>query len=407
MIDAIKLTNFFSFADEVIHLQDDVNILIGINGSGKSNLIKAIQLLKIGVEGNSDESALRDLIMSRWGGFENIFCKSIESNEHQNSIGLEFSLNPKVLNKFTQGTMTFREEIIYKIHIIKKPSTDNYYISEEISTKNGFIYLNFINGEGSVKERQESGEIPTMHYDDYDPQELALSKISEFDKDRYLPLVIIKRAIKEISVYTYFDTTTDSKIRKAIPATSGANKLLPDGSNLAQVLNTIKIGHKNEYRRIEEQLKNVNEMFDGFDFNILGSGFFELMLSEKELDSAIHITHVSDGTLRYLCLLCIFCNPNRGSFICIDEPEVGLHPDMIRNVAKLILENSKESPFMVATHSDSFLNNFQLRYVRSFDKNTSNSTVISTFDENNFPNNNGPIEVGVLWRDGDLGANRW
>lgn len=311
------------------------------------------------------------------------------------------------MSEFGNGSITFRDDIIYKIIIVKKPSTDNYYVSEKISSDKGYTYLDFINGSGIVKERQASGDIPPIKYDDYNPQELALSKISEFDKDRYLPLVTIKKAIRDIIVYNYFDTTPSSKLRRAMSATSGVKKLLPDGSNLPQILNSIKINHKDYYRVIQSKLKDVNEMFNGFDFNFLGSGVFELMLDENQLNSSIHITHVSDGTLRYLCLLSILFNPERGSFICIDEPEVGLHPDMIYNIANSISEASENSTFLIASHSENVLNGFNVENIRVFEKDKLNCSKIKMFSENDFEGWYEEFSPGSMWRAGDLGGKRW
>ncbi len=407
MIKSIKLTNFFSFKDELISLDQQVNLLIGINGSGKSNLLKAIQLLKIGVEGNATDTALVELIVNKWGGFDNIYCKTSEKGSFSDSIGLEFKLNGDILSSYGNGVMSFRDDIIYKIILIKKPSTDNYYISEKIQGTKGYIYLDFINGNGKVRERQESGEIPPISYDDYNPQELALAKISDFDKDRYLPLVTIKKAIKDIIVYDYFNTSPNSKLRSPMSATSGERRLLSDGGNLPQILNYIKINHKDYYREIEKKLQDVNEMFSGFDFNFLGSGIFELMLDEDKLNSAVHITHVSDGTLRYLCLLSIFFNPNRGRFICIDEPEVGLHPDMIFNITNSLYESSYESTFMVATHSESVLNSFNIENVRVFEKDVNNTTRVAMFTEKDFEGWYENYYPGTMWKEGDFGGKRW
>jgi len=407
MIKSVKLTNFFSFQEEQIDLDAQVNILVGINGSGKSNLLKAIKLLKVGVEGNADDSALRELIVNKWGGFDNIYCKAAKDDKFKNSIRIEYTLDQRVLTEFGNGLVQFRSDVIYKIEIIKKPATDNYYISESISTRKNYFYLDFINGSGRVRERQESGDIPPVQYDDYNPQELALSKISEFDKDRYLPLVTIKKAIRDIAVYNYFDTTPDSKLRSAMSATSATKKLLPDGSNLPQILNSIKINHKDYYRIIQSKLQDVNEMFVGFDFNILGSGFFELMLDENKLNSSIHITHISDGTLRYLCLLSILFNPDRGTLVCIDEPEVGLHPDMIYNISSSISEVSKGSTFLIASHSENVLNGFNVDKIRVFEKDELNSTKVKMFTEKDFEGWYDDFSPGAMWRAGDLGGKRW
>jgi len=407
MIKTLKLTNFFSFSDQTIELEQDTNLLIGINGSGKSNFLKAVRLLRIGAIGNQEDSAMMDLLIRNWGGVDNIFCKSNLNQKFKNSIGLEFVLNGNVLSKY--GPYSFKDDVLYKIKIIKKPGTENYFISEKLQTNiiNGFIFLEFYNGSGRVQERVEDEGVHFVQYNDYNPRELALSKISEFDSDRYLPLTIIKKAIKEIVVYNYFDTTPESKIRNAMSATSSETRLLQNGSNLTQVLNTIKIKHKTYFKRIKELLKDVNERFVGFDFNMLGSGFFELLLDEDGLESSIHVTHISDGTLRYLCLLAILCNPNRGAFICIDEPEIGLHPDMIFNISMAIQEASETSTMIIATHSENVLNSFKIEKLRVFEKDDGNVSIVKKYTENDFQGWYEVFSPGNMWRSGDLGGKRW
>lgn len=407
MIKSIKLTNFFSFKSEEIIFDPEVNILIGINGSGKSNLFKAIKVLKVGIEGNSNDNALRELIIDNWGGFDSIFFKGSSEVKYKNSIGIEFLLDGKELSKY--GGYNFRGDVFYKIALIKKPSTDNYYTSEKISLSSGtrFTFLHFTNGEGVVFEKLDEVGARQVKYDDYNSQELALSKISEFDKDRYLPLVTIKRAIKDIAVYDYFDTTFNSKLRKAMPATTSEKKLQYDGGNLPQMINYIKNHHKDYYKEVLRQLNDVNSMYTGFDFNFYGSGAFELMLEEVGLKESVHINHISDGTLRYLCLLCIFSNPERGKLICIDEPEIGLHPDMIYNIAKAIEKASETTKFIIATHSEYLLNLFKLSNVRIFEKAENNETLVNSYSEEDFEAWHEEFGIGKMWRQGDIGGNRF
>lgn len=406
MIKKVTLTNFFSFRHQKITLLPDCNVLIGINGSGKSNFLRAIKLLRVGVLGSQDDNALQNLLISNWGGVDNIFCKGGGETEYSHSIGLEYLLDGKIISNY--GAYDFHDDVLYKIVIIKKKGTDNYYISEKISnTNNDYILLDFINGSGRVRERKENEGVPFIQYDNYNPRELALSKISEFDSDRYLPLTMIKKAIKDIAVYNYFDTTQGSKLRSAMSATSSEKRLLADGSNLPQILNTIKIKAKKSYRKIQSMLSDVNENFTGFDFNILGSGFFELLLEESELNSSIHVTHISDGTLRYLCLLAILYNPERGSFICLDEPEVGLHPDMIHNITNAIKEAAMESTFLIATHSENVVDAFKLEQLRIFEKDDYNTSVIHVHSESDFKDWYKEFNPGQMWRLGDLGGKRW
>ncbi|MDQ3108801.1 MAG: AAA family ATPase, partial [Bacteroidota bacterium] len=341
MIKEIKISNFLSFENETFSFDKCQNILVGINGSGKSNFIKCIRILKEGVAGIGLKKYVYDVL----GGFDNIFFKGV--NNKKSYLKIEYTFDAAVIRNYG---FNFFDDLIYTIELYKSPSTSNYYVIEKIITAktDGFIYLEFNNGVGVLSEVIDPNINPSktklIRYNDFvEPTELALSKI--FDTNRYLPLSTLRKAIADIVVYDYFDTTPQSPIRKPMLPTS-EKKLLPDGTNLPQILNTININSKTSFRKIESMLNHVNPKFKGFDFHIIG-GNIELMLDEDNLNSSIHVNNISDGTLRYLCLLSILFNPERGSLVCIDEPEVGLHPDMIANVCNAIIEASEKSNMVI------------------------------------------------------------
>lgn len=400
MIKEIKITNFYSFNDSRIELQNDTNILIGINGAGKSNFLKAVRLLKEGVAG----IGLKKHILDNLGGFDNIFFKGLLRNEQSQAIVIQYKFDAHEITKSGYG-FRFTDDIIYQITIAKSSSISNYYIKENISNEKGFTYLDFINGSGQLntKVEEKNNKMRFVKYNDYDPQELALNEIS--DTDRYFALTTIKKAIKDIVVYDYFDTTPKSPIRKPM-LPSSEKRLFSDGTNLPQILNTIKINHKLQYRKITEMLNEVNANFSGFDFNFLG-GNIELMLEETNLGSSIHVSNISDGTLRYLCLLAILYNPERGRFICIDEPEVGLHPDMILNIANAIKDASENSTMIISTHSENLLNQFEIKNVSVFEKGENNSTAVMTYNKEQFNGWYEDFSLGQMWKQGDLGGVRY
>lgn len=398
MITDIRLENFLSFEDETFYLNEKQNVLVGVNGSGKSNLLKALRLVKEGVSG----IGLRKYVIDSLGGLDNILFKS---SDKTSKFGLYFNLDCNAIKKYG---FKFTDNVIYSIEIFKVPSTSNYYVKEKIQNKKGFIYLDFDNGNGVLNELDKSEtyykKTALVKYDDFiEPTELALSKI--YDTDRYFALSTIRKAIGDIIVYDYFDTTPKSNIRKPMLPTS-EKRLLPDGTNLPQILNTIKINHKSSYNKIVEMLNEVNAKFKGFDFNFIG-GNIELMLEEDGLNSSVHVNSVSDGTLRYLCLLSILFNPDRGALICIDEPEVGLHPDMISNIGNSIIEASSNSILIISTHSENLLNSFEIENIRVFEKDDRNSTKISCYEKKDFEGWYENFSVGKMWRQGDLGGNRW
>lgn len=402
MIKSIRFENFFSFKNVKINLCSNENILIGINGSGKTNLLKALKLIKEGVSG----SGLSKLILNKWGGFDNIyFCEFEEQKNQQQSIVVEYLLDANIIKEFG---FLFKDDVYYKITITKSPGLNNYYISEELyqspHDNNEFIYLKFENGRGHLfGKSEEKDKKELVKYSNFDPQELALNQIK--DPDRFLIQYAIRQAISEIVVYEYFDTTPHSNIRKPMLPTS-EKKLFVDGSNLPQILNILKINHKKHFTEIRQKLTEVNEHFSDINFNFIG-GNIELMLEEVGLNKSIHVTNLSDGTLHYLCLLSIFLNPDRGKLICIDEPELGLHPDMILNISNAIKNSSKQSQFIIATHSENLLNAFELKNILVIEKNKKNESIVSQYSESDFTGWYEEFSAGKMWRQGDLGGNRW
>lgn len=83
---------------------------------------------------------------------------------------------------------------------------------------------------------------------------------------------------------------------------------------------------------------------------LIEGGTVQVFFTEGEF--VIPATRLSDGTLRYLCLLAILCDPDPPPLICIEEPELGLHPDVLPKLADHLLAASKYTQLIVTTHSD-------------------------------------------------------
>lgn len=400
MIKAIRLKNFFSFSDTSVSLMQ-LNTLVGINGSGKSNFLKAISVLKATVA----EGGLQELIINLWGGFDAV-CFCGKTSHINPRIELEFEFDKDVLSRFGY---TFYDAIYYKIHLYKVPSTQNFYIEEyffkkEESGRMGYIYLKMENGKGFVREGQGKGNRQKeVEYQLDDSMNSVLSQL--VDKDRYYHIYALREAIKSVAVYNYFDTTIMSAIRKPV-IPSSVTRLLSDGSNLPQLLNKIKINHKASYNAIKQALDSVNPYYTDIEFNILGTNV-ELMLEESKLNRSVHVTHISDGTLRFLCLLSIIYNTQRGVLVCIDEPEVGLHPDMISELMQGIQSYCTDSQFIISTHSEIVLNQVSVDNVMVCEKNGENSTEINIYHDDDYRQWAEDYATGRLWRNGDLGGNRY
>ncbi|MBR0038312.1 MAG: AAA family ATPase [Bacteroidales bacterium] len=396
MIKSIKLKNFFSFASQEISF-GNLNALVGINGAGKSNLIKALQVLKA-VIGDGDMS---DLLINQWGGYDAIMYMG--NTEPGAYIQIEYEFNYDILALYGYH---FQEPVFYSISFHKVASSQNYYLCESFHTDNegrpGYRYLQIKRGKGFVREGRTNDQT-TVTYELDNFSESILSQL--VDKDRYYQIYTLREAIKDIAIYTNFNTMATSPIRK--PVLPGfSNRLTSDGANLPQVLNAIKVNDKPSYGKITDAITSVNANFKGFDFNYLGTSI-ELLLDETGLNKAIHVTHISDGTLRYLCLLAIIFNPRRGKLVCIDEPEVGLHPDMLSELIQAIMENAERTQYIISTHSNLLLNQLPVSDVIVFEKDGLNSSVVRDFRDKEFVEWARQYSTGTLWRNGDLGGNRY
>lgn len=419
MIKSVRLINFFSFRDCEITLEPDVTVLVGINGSGKTNLLRAFELLKAGME---DE--LRETIAT-WGGSEAILCKNklTAPTSNQQLAVCSFEIDKSSLPLF--GALEIVDSLTYRLGVGRRPDSSGNTVGDILlgESKNGrIIWLeggqtSWASSSGVLRTPDEVGRFPKntdAHEVDTTPGLLLLPRLD--NKELYPVQAATVKVVGDISLYSDFDTRARSPMRQSIQAT-GLDVLDSDGGNLFQILNTIQLKSTEAGDAIEKDLQAVNPNFERLQFQPLGQGGMLTYLREVGLKTPIPAAHVSDGTLRYLCLLAIAHNPDRGRLICLDEPERGLHPDMLAGVARLLLDDGHASPeaprhtsYVVATHSPQLLSRFPLRCLRVFEKDENNQTVVRQFADDDiarFREWYDTFDAGSLWLKGELGGTRW
>ena len=140
----------------------------------------------------------------------------------------------------------------------------------------------------------------------------------------------------------------------------------------------------------------------------LHSNTVQIFFHEEGLQHPVPSTRLSDGTLRYLCLLAVLCNPDPPPVVCIEEPEIGLHPDVIPEVAELLVEASSRSQIFVTTHSDILIDALTdtPEAVIVCDK-SEGATQLARLDADELKPWLEKYRLGELWVKGEIGGNRW
>jgi predicted ATPase len=182
--------------------------------------------------------------------------------------------------------------------------------------------------------------------------------------------------------------------------------LLEDASNLGLVLNNLQ-QQPDTKRLLLEYLRRFYEEAQDVTTKIY-SGTVQINVHERGLRQPIPATRLSDGTLRYLSLLTLLCHPSPPPLLCIEEPELGLHPDIMPTIAELLIAATERTQLIVTTHSESLISALT---------DVPESVLVCSHDDGgtHLQRLNGEAlkkwldqySLGELWRKGEIGGTRW
>ncbi len=179
--------------------------------------------------------------------------------------------------------------------------------------------------------------------------------------------------------------------------------LLEDGSNLGLVLNNLQ--YQIGAREVIEKLKKFYDEAEELAPKIYG-GTVQIFIRETGLNQPVPATRLSDGTLRYLFLMALLLDPTPPPIICIEEPEIGLHPDILPTIAEMLIEASKRTQIIVTTHSDALISSLPVESVLVCERDIA-GTHLRRLDPNQLKTWLDNYSLGDLWRMGEIGGKRW
>lgn len=357
-LNKLTIRGFKSIETLVNFKLDDLNILIGANGSGKSNFVSFFRVLRA----MADQS-FQAFILKRApadGYFYNgvSFTKSIQVDLSFGVNRYAFTLEPTDDGRI----MIAREEIEY---------------TEAGSTKiicNGEL-------EAQIKNRKDDRGV----YASRGPAWYVFQSISSWQ------------------VYHFHDTSMNAGMRREV-GIDQSDRLSSDASNLAAFLLKLKSDSPNTYELIRKTVRRIAPYFDDFDFRITEDDIEDtvrLTWRQKNKDYIFSPGHFSDGTIRFICLATVLLQPEPPRTIVLDEPELGLHPEAISLLGGLLRSASSRIQIIVATQSPALLSEFDANQIITTDQ-INGRTQLERLSKEDLELWLDTYSLGDLWQKGNI-----
>jgi predicted ATPase len=315
MIDYIKIAGFKSIRDIDLELQP-INILIGANGSGKSNFISFFDFL----------NKLYDIKLAEYismkGGADKILHKG---SKITSNLSFEISFGER-LNGYSASLLMGNDGFVFKDEYLLYKGNKGWNIS-----KYG--------------------------------KEAFIKKTDDF-RAKY-----VIRFLKSFRKYHFHDTSKNSPFSQMSHIENDIFYLYEDGRNLAAYLYCIKDEDIILYNRIIKNIQSIAPFFSDFFFQPNSEGYLKLQWQDKYSSTVYSANDFSDGTLRFIALATLFMQPKIPETIIIDEPELGLHPFAITKLAGMIKSAAaKGVQVIVATQSADLVNHFDAEQIITVDQ---------------------------------------
>jgi predicted ATPase len=341
----------------------NLNLIIGQNGSGKSNLMKALDLVA-----HSARGKLGDRISAEGG----IMSMSHQHLERKFIDGIALSVICTASNEADLNLLP---------NDLEKQKCDlNYYLSLQMST------MSSVSGAYSVTDMTlfskrpytqlhplvlQSGNTiyplstpetpsspPNEEFLDPAPHgETGLSTVPRISLKH--PIVSrLRNYLASWQFYRTIDAGENSPIR-TLPAPRSYPRINQTGQDFVSVLKNLEESQNGTFReRLYACLQAVYPSFIGIEYPIYDNSKINLLVSFDNSKAKYSLNEVSDGFLRFLFYITILLLPEKHELICIDEPEIGLHPRMMGVLAECAKEASEATQLVFTTHSPAFLDAF-------------------------------------------------
>lgn len=396
MLKRIKITNLLSFGDPGLDLElRPLNVLIGPNGSGKSNLIDALSLLRCA-------PSEIDRPMRESGGITEWIHKAASGASatldavHVPQAGHQMPLRHLVRFRANGGRCEIQSERVETERPIGNHRDPFYYYRFDGST--AVVKVEILPSEDLDQHRWMDTRVALTDV------ATNASALSQYRGGVYPQLSHLSENYEKVRLFRDWHFGRSSQQRKAQSSGGRSDYLEEDGTNLGMVLKRMRLNVPVK-KKVIEALRQLRSEIEDLDFQI-ESQTVEIVIQER--DFAVPASLLSDGTIRYLWLLAILLDPEARGLVCIEEPELGLHPDLLPSLAKLMIEASGRMQLIVTTHSDIIIDALsETPESVVVCERHDGQTTMRRLVESELTDWLKDYRLGQLWTKGSIGGNRW
>lgn len=392
LLKNITMGDFLSYGPgpQVVGLEA-LNVIIGPNGSGKSNLVEALAVLRA-VRGDlalpiRQGGGVNDWL---WKGEAEATSAVIEVVFGEGVVATRASHSPGVRFRIEFGSE--RNRFVVLDERIENETPDRGRVKP-------YFYFGYERGAPMINV---AGEERKLNRADIDQTQSILSQ--RRDPDAYPEVTRVGDLLARILIYRSWHFGPNAPIRMPCRADVPTDVLLEDFSNLPARLLAISRDPSTKKRLIDL----IGQLAPGYsDYTVaLEGGVLQLYLTEY--GRSVSSQRLSDGTMRYICLLAMLLDPGAASLLVIEEPELGLHPDMLPTLRDLMVEASERVQLVVTTHSTQLVDAMteQADSVLICEKEAS-TTHLRRLEQAEVDQWREFGSLGNLWMQGHLGGTRW
>jgi predicted ATPase len=389
-LQSLKLNGLLSFPPgaEAVTLTP-LNVLIGPNGAGKSNLLEAVELLR------ATPTAFADAIRDGGGVREWIW----KGQDAKDKAAIEALVNAK------KPIPDLRYRLVFAPSGQRTEVLDEAI--EEIDKrfpyeKDVFFYYRFQRGRPVLNIRDTSGGYTrrSLKREELVPDESVLSQRK--GSDVYPEVTWLGQQFARIQSFREWSIGRYVPLRQPQPADLPTDVLLSDSRNLGLILNELE--HSDTAPEFYHLLSRFLPRFQRFSTRIQG-GTVQFYLHEVGLKSPVPATRLSDGTIRFLAMLALLLSPEPPPLLCMEEPELGLHPDAVSLLADLLVDASARTQLIVTTHSDALVSALTDQADSVLVCENRGGTVLRRVESARLAHWLDKYRLGEIWRIGELGGN--